>query len=616
MRSGCLACWAMVVLVLGVPGGPGVAAALGQTTVGGVIDQDTTWTLAASPYLATETVELIGGAVLTIEPGVEVAFQAGTALDSSLGVLIADGLGGDRIVLRSFSGEVGGWQGIVSSLDVPAVTTPEGAYVSGPIFRNVRIVEAVRAVEVGPTPNYFEDVAIERCQESGVVFPYRLEEAMWVKGVAIRDAGAGMRFGGGASSRLVLHDCIFEDNARGGLVMDGSATAGNGELLRCVFVRNGSSMSVSDDDAGGARLIGTWDIRACVFEQNEVNGSRVGGGGLALDPVDATVVDCDFLNNTARYSGGGADVRQRFFASSGTIRFERCRFIANVSRESSGAGLLVETPRDGFEVEVLDCTFQENDGDLNGGLALGVWDAVVAGNTFERNRAVLSGGAVRLFRSFSANDLVFRENEFTENTTDGFGGAIDLGTVPQGRLRIESNRFRGNTADGGGAIGGIITDIAIEIVGNTFEGNTARLGGAVHINFGFSAAETTLAAEGELRNSFAGNAADVGEDIYNNTSMDVDATGNCWGTGELTAIAERIYDASDDPTKGVVSFDPIATGCGCRADLDGDGALTIFDFLAFGNLFDLMDPAADFDGDGQFTMFDFLAFQNAFDAGC
>ena len=54
----------------------------------------------------------------------------------------------------------------------------------------------------------------------------------------------------------------------------------------------------------------------------------------------------------------------------------------------------------------------------------------------------------------------------------------------------------------------------------------------------------------------------------------------------------------------------------CRADLDGDGDLTIFDFLAFQNLFDAGDTAADFDGDGELTIFDFLAFQNAFDAGC
>ncbi|MFI4917811.1 MAG: GC-type dockerin domain-anchored protein [Phycisphaerales bacterium JB060] len=55
---------------------------------------------------------------------------------------------------------------------------------------------------------------------------------------------------------------------------------------------------------------------------------------------------------------------------------------------------------------------------------------------------------------------------------------------------------------------------------------------------------------------------------------------------------------------------------GCRADLDGDGDLTIFDFLQFQNLFDAGDLTADFDGDGTLTIFDFLAFQNEFDAGC
>ncbi len=56
---------------------------------------------------------------------------------------------------------------------------------------------------------------------------------------------------------------------------------------------------------------------------------------------------------------------------------------------------------------------------------------------------------------------------------------------------------------------------------------------------------------------------------------------------------------------------------GCRADIDGDGVLTIFDFLGFQNAFDAGDlSVADFDGDGVLTIFDFLTFQNEFDAGC
>jgi len=58
------------------------------------------------------------------------------------------------------------------------------------------------------------------------------------------------------------------------------------------------------------------------------------------------------------------------------------------------------------------------------------------------------------------------------------------------------------------------------------------------------------------------------------------------------------------------------SGGGCRADLDDDGELTIFDFLAFQSAFDASDPVADFDDDGEFTIFDFLAFQSEFDAGC
>ena len=54
----------------------------------------------------------------------------------------------------------------------------------------------------------------------------------------------------------------------------------------------------------------------------------------------------------------------------------------------------------------------------------------------------------------------------------------------------------------------------------------------------------------------------------------------------------------------------------CFADIDGDGQLTIFDFLEFQNLFAAGDLRADCDEDGELTLFDFLCFQNAFAVGC
>lgn len=131
MRSGFLACWVAMVALVGIAAGPGVGVALGQTFVGGGTGRDTTWTLAESPYIVTRTFELVDGAVLTIEPGVEVFFERDQWLDATRGMLIADGLGGGTIVFRSADGEVGSWPGIQTGRFVPLIVTPEGEYVSG-----------------------------------------------------------------------------------------------------------------------------------------------------------------------------------------------------------------------------------------------------------------------------------------------------------------------------------------------------------------------------------------------------------------------------------------------------------------------------------------------------
>lgn len=82
-------------------------------------------------------------------------------------------------------------------------------------------------------------------------------------------------------------------------------------------------------------------------------------------------------------------------------------------------------------------------------------------------------------------------------------------------------------------------------------------------------------------------------------------------------IDRELRVVSNDPDRSEAIVRLLATAiASCRADLDGDGILSIFDFLEFQNLFSSGDLEADFDGDGELTLFDFLAFQNEFDAGC
>ena len=82
------------------------ASSFAETTVGGLIASDTTWTLAGSPYVVESPVQVYGtttdAVTLTIEPGVEVCFNSGAGLQIgssvNLGALSAQGTALDPIV--------------------------------------------------------------------------------------------------------------------------------------------------------------------------------------------------------------------------------------------------------------------------------------------------------------------------------------------------------------------------------------------------------------------------------------------------------------------------------------------------------------------------------------
>lgn len=86
-----------------------------------------------------------------------------------------------------------------------------------------------------------------------------------------------------------------------------------------------------------------------------------------------------------------------------------------------------------------------------------------------------------------------------------------------------------------------------------------------------------------------------------------------YGYGTVLGLGEATV--AGGPGGAYVDLVDLTTAC-CKPDLDGDGALTIFDYLAFQDLFDAGDMLADFDGDGTLTIFDFLVFQSDFVDGC
>jgi hypothetical protein len=74
-----------------------------QTPVSGGIYSNTTWTLANSPYIVTDTVVVFPGVTLTIQPGVVVKFNNNMRLEVRQATLIANGTANDSITFTSNS---------------------------------------------------------------------------------------------------------------------------------------------------------------------------------------------------------------------------------------------------------------------------------------------------------------------------------------------------------------------------------------------------------------------------------------------------------------------------------------------------------------------------------
>jgi hypothetical protein len=87
------------------------------------------------------------------------------------------------------------------------------------------------------------------------------------------------------------------------------------------------------------------------------------------------------------------------------------------------------------------------------------------------------------------------------------------------------------------------------------------------------------------------------------------------GDGGVFFAGDTDNDAGG-PNLGEADFFLGRLGSVCPPDCDGSGALDLFDFLCFFNLFNAADPAADCDTSESLDLFDFLCFVNAFNEGC
>jgi hypothetical protein len=233
-------------LTIGVP-------AARATNVGGVITGNTTWDLACSPWSVVNNVMVLDGVTLTIEPGVEVRFDAARALQIN-GELIAIGTSEDPILFTSNIGSSpGDWAYILfSDTAVDATYDLEGLYLSGSIIRH-GIIEYAG----GGSVSYNAALRID-------------------------------------SSAPFIDQSTIRYSASSGICTWGN---GGGTKISSCFIHH----NTSSEDGGGICAYETVEVIGCEIRDNSAHFS---GGGLSI-LASSVIRDNIIVNNSAGVGGGG-----------------------------------------------------------------------------------------------------------------------------------------------------------------------------------------------------------------------------------------------------------------------------------------------------------------------
>ena len=229
-----------------------------STNVSGGIFANTTWTLANSPYIVTDTVVVFPGVTLTIQPGVTVAFADNKRIEFRQARLIAEGSNISSITFTS------------SSLTPVAGIYP-GIYLNGGTMTS-----RVRYCNFQYATNGINATLSDSLIVSNSYFTQNIN---------------GVQFIGTNVAEVCLVDsCIFNTNTNGLVIR----TLHSSAINHCNFTSNSTDGLVIDD--ADHNMVMT--INHCSFTYNS-------DAGLLWHMHYMNINHCSFLNNTTGFGSFG-----------------------------------------------------------------------------------------------------------------------------------------------------------------------------------------------------------------------------------------------------------------------------------------------------------------------
>ena len=296
-----------------------------QTNVSGSIVTNTTWTLANSPYIVTDTIKVKANIILTIEAGVTIKVADFKRIEINGGSLIANGTLLKPIIFTSNSNNptLGKWEGILFNTVQSSSTQLEYCHFSyakkaiGTVFR------------VG-NPNY---ITINQCSFTmnniGILcssgYLYRIGFSKFkLNDIGIRYENAGTAPG------ISVNNCLLDSNKQFGIDLN----VGRNTINYCHIKNNG--VGINDVNARGRIFIGN------LIEHNGT-GLKM---GLKTDPTDTIYCNTFCSNiNYHLYNGGAAKdtfkIPNNYWCSSDTAAISKLIFD---KRDNPNLGLAMYQP--------------------------------------------------------------------------------------------------------------------------------------------------------------------------------------------------------------------------------------------------------------------------------
>ena len=293
----------------------------------------------------------------------------------------------------------------------------------------------------------------------------------------------------GAAACKTIGYALANRVAAGGTVSVAAGAYNERIVLRAGIKVQGAGASVTTLDGGGGTVVtvdGAAIGSSTVLSGFTVTGgSAEKGGGLRIINGAAPLIEQNvFRGNTAAWSGGAIYTQD----ASPTIR-------NNTLRENTAVvfGGAIHTWLGAALIQGN--TIENNAADWGGGMMVDLSAATVSGNTLRGNRAS-GGGALLIYNAATCT--------VTANL-------------------IEGNHASATEPMGGG---GMNVDVAASpvLTANIIRNNTGLAGGGINLGASGLGTPSGLTAHGNI---LCGN---EGYQFYNETTAQVDLTGNWWGT--------------------------------------------------------------------------------------